>query len=90
MSSPYISNIRLLCSMLSINDTMLVVENGVLIAVKHSLFLDQIRNTPVSWYVLNADIIARGLSELISTQFSIIDYKFFVHLTEKYSKHMLW
>ncbi|CAL4325358.1 Protein TusB [Buchnera aphidicola (Eriosoma grossulariae)] len=90
INSPCYCNLELLSSMLEHQDDLIALQDGVLIAIEHNIFLKKINLNSVMLYVLKEDIIARGLSVYISSQFSIIDYNYFVNLTVKNHKQITW
>ncbi|XRY30746.1 MAG: sulfurtransferase complex subunit TusB [Buchnera aphidicola (Tetraneura akinire)] len=89
ISSPFSCNIDLLFNYFKKNDSLVAVQDGVIIALKNSIFFKktiQLNNL----YVLNKDLENRGLSSFLSPNFRLINYDYFVRMTISYSKSISW
>ncbi|MEC6824818.1 sulfurtransferase complex subunit TusB [Photobacterium sp. NCIMB 13483] len=71
-------------------DEILLLEDAVIVALSENIYFDLIKNIGVKIYLLEADIIARGLQDKCDKDLDVIDYKGFVLLTERHDKHMKW
>ncbi|PSU25316.1 sulfurtransferase complex subunit TusB [Photobacterium phosphoreum] len=71
-------------------DEILLLEDAVIVAVSKNIYFDLIKNIGVKIYLLEADIIARGLQGKCDKDLDVIDYKGFVLLTEQHDQHMKW
>ena len=71
-------------------DEILLLEDAVIVALSKNIYFDLIKNIGVKIYLLEADIIARGLQGKCNKYFHVVDYKGFVLLTEQHDKHMKW
>ena len=72
------------------SDEILLLEDAVIVALSKNIYFDLIKNIGVKIYLLEADIIARGLQDKCDKDIDVIDYKGFVLLTEQHDKHMKW
>ncbi|MEC6797733.1 sulfurtransferase complex subunit TusB [Photobacterium sp. S4TG1] len=72
------------------DDEILLLEDAVIVALSENIYFDLIKNIGVKIYLLEADIIARGLQDKCDKGLDVIDYKGFVLLTERHNKHMKW
>ncbi|ALD15454.1 sulfur transfer complex subunit TusB [Buchnera aphidicola (Aphis glycines)] len=88
--SPYKTNIPLLISMLNKKDDFLALQDGVLIALTNSVFLDSIIFSSANLYLIQEDVYARGIIKNISSDFMLISYINFVSLTLKNKTQMVW
>ena len=71
-------------------DEILLLEDAVIVALSENIYFDLIKNIGVKIYLLEADIIARGLQGKCNKYFHLVDYKGFVLLTEQHAQHMKW
>ncbi|QCI18481.1 sulfurtransferase complex subunit TusB [Buchnera aphidicola (Aphis nasturtii)] len=90
IQSPYKTNIPLLTSILKKQDDFLALQDGVLIALKNSVFVDSIVFTSANLYLIKEDVNARGIINNISSDFILISYIHFVSLTLKNKTQMAW
>ena len=74
---------------LLLGDAILLLEDGVYALFEASDVLKEvIRDVPV--YVLEADVVARGVTNRDDLDISAVDYAGFVGLTETHDKVMSW
>lgn len=71
-------------------DALLLLQDGVLAGLAGSSHLDLLLAAPISLYVLQDDLDARGLSGHISHHITVVGYTHFVELTEKHCSQMAW
>ncbi|CAL4043812.1 Protein TusB [Buchnera aphidicola (Tetraneura ulmi)] len=89
LSSPFSCNTDLLFSYFKENDSLIALQDGVIIALRNSVFFR--KTTKLSnLYVLGEDVTDRGLNSFLSPHFCLINYNYFVRMTIKYSKYMNW
>lgn len=88
--SPAYSDIDTLSLLLSPDDDLLLLQDGVLAAIQGSRALEKLSACGVQLWALQDDLSARGLSEQISPIVQPVDYTFFVALTVKHRQQMAW
>lgn len=89
--SPFQSHALAQClQFICAGDEILLLEDAVNVAVSENIYFDLIKNIGVKIYLLEADIIARGLQDKCDKSLDVIDYKGFVLLTEQHDQHMRW
>lgn len=91
ISSPFKSDFLLFSKIVSEQDSVIFLQDGVLLALKKNYFLYKkyifFRNN----YVLLNDLQARGIANSrISDLFIPINYLDFVHLTEIHKQQIIW
>ncbi|MGJ0192838.1 sulfurtransferase complex subunit TusB [Pantoea sp. RRHST58] len=90
MHSPWYSDLDTLLLLLTAEDDLLLLQDGVLGALEGSSALSRLLTSPATLWVLTEDVIARGLSGQISAKIRPVDYTGFVTLTEKHRQQMTW
>lgn len=90
ITSPYKCDLTALMRIISQGDDLLLLQDGVLAALEGSRALEILLKAPISLYVLQEDIVARGLSAQISTSATRVSYTDFVALTVKNPQQMTW
>ncbi|HKS32779.1 MAG TPA: sulfurtransferase complex subunit TusB [Enterobacteriaceae bacterium] len=88
--SPWQCDIAELTRMLQAGDDLLLIQDGVNAALEGGRYLESLLNAPITVYVLEDDIRARGLSAQISGSVVRVGYTDFVRLTVKHSAQMAW
>lgn len=88
--SPWQCDIAELIRMLQTGDELLLIQDGVNAALAGSGHLESLLAAPITVYVLEEDIIARGLSAQISGSVVRVGYTDFVRLAVKHSAQMAW
>lgn len=71
-------------------DALLLLSDGVVAAVEGNRFLDILLAAPITLYVLQEDVEARGLSGQISSSVVRVDYTDFVRLAVQHPAHLAW
>lgn len=89
-SSPQHSDFALLINMITQDDALLLMQDGVLAALDGSEACNLMSHHVQSIYVLSEDLAARGLVGQISHKITLIDYTGFVALTEKHAQQTAW
>ncbi|KJF95685.1 sulfur relay protein TusB [Photobacterium angustum] len=89
--SPYQSQSLAQClAYVAAGDEILLLEDAVIAGLAKNNYLNVIKNIGVKIYLLEADLIARGLQSKCDESLNVIDYKGFVSLTVKHKQHMKW
>lgn len=89
--SPFQSQSLVQClQYISPNDEILLLEDAVIAGLRENIYFDLIKNADVKIYLLEADVIARGLQNKCDESLKLIDYKGFVSLTVKHEQHIKW
>lgn len=86
--SPVSADLTTLCQMMGEDDELLLLQDGVLCAMRGSPALDALPAERV--YALAEDVEARGLSAHISPDVRLLDYTQFVTLSIKHTSQMAW
>lgn len=90
INSPWRCDFSAMVRFLSAGDDLILLQDGVVAALEGSRTLEILLSAPISLYVLQEDIIARGLSAQISTSATTVSYTDFVALTVKNPQQMAW
>ncbi|MFL4556964.1 sulfurtransferase complex subunit TusB [Yersinia kristensenii] len=88
--SPYHCDLSALLRLVTSEDEILFLQDGVMAVLKNSESLNLLLNNPASLFVLEDDVIARGLSGQISDKITLIGYTRFVDLTLKHQQQLAW
>jgi len=95
-TSPYYSDFDSLISLLTEQDEVLLLQDGVLLGHKISLgnkdnnFLMQLKDKRIQVFALQNDVEARGLMPYMSSYVRQISYADFVQLTVKHPQYFAW
>ncbi|PPI87855.1 sulfurtransferase complex subunit TusB [Candidatus Pantoea edessiphila] len=92
MNSPSYSDFNTLLLMINIEDDILLLQDAVIGAIQGNLIIEKIleTNKSIMIWVLEEDLVARGLIKQISTKVNLVNYNGFVKLTEKHQQQILW
>ncbi len=90
LTSPFKCDFAAMVRLFSAGDDVLLLQDGVLAALEGSHALEILLQAPISLYVLQEDIDARGLSAQISSSAITVSYTDFVALTVKNPQQMTW
>ncbi len=91
--SPYQSSNLATCrKVIAKNDSLLLIEDGVIAGLLNTIYTDQMREllTTHKVFALKADIEARGFTNRIITDINTIDYAGFVDLVIEHSLTQSW
>ncbi|AUQ26994.1 sulfurtransferase complex subunit TusB [Dickeya zeae] len=88
--SPYHSDLDALLRNVGSDDAILLLQDGVIAALSGAPFGERLQSSGATVYALQEDVVARGLSEQISTTIVLIDYTQFVQLTVLHSRQLAW
>lgn len=91
ITSPASNDIRSLVNLLTTEDELLLLQDGVYAALQGSIYSQPLISLEgVGRYVLKEDLIARGLLHKVEPVFQIIEYAEFVNLTVKHTQQLTW
>lgn len=76
--------------MIGANDAVLFWQSGVILALRDNIILKEILNKTKHCYILDNDVVARGLTALIDERLQRINMDEVVKLTEIYYPQMKW
>ncbi|MCW5197474.1 sulfurtransferase complex subunit TusB [Buchnera aphidicola] len=91
INSPFKSDFLLFSTIISKKDAVVLLQDGVLLALKNNYFLQKKYFYFKNNYVLVNDLKARGiLNSKVSNLFNPINYIDFVDLTEIHKQQIIW
>ncbi|ELY5939987.1 sulfurtransferase complex subunit TusB [Cronobacter malonaticus] len=88
--SPWQVDIHALLRLVRPGDDILLMQDGVVAAVKDNGHLATLLASPARVVALQSDVEARGLGAQISSSIDTISYNEFVKLTVKHASQMAW
>ncbi|ELY5853318.1 sulfurtransferase complex subunit TusB [Cronobacter malonaticus] len=88
--SPWQVDIHALLRLVRPGDDILLMQDGVVAAVKDNGHLATLLASPARVVALQSDVEARGLAAQISSSIDTISYTEFVKLTVKHASQMAW
>ncbi len=92
--SPFSSNLIEPClSLCNANDSILLVEDGIYIARRNTIyerFITEAENQAITVYALMSDVQARGLEDKLSSTVLLINYERFVALSVEHQSIQSW
>ncbi|MBF4663982.1 sulfurtransferase complex subunit TusB [Cronobacter malonaticus] len=88
--SPWQVDIHALLRLVRPGDDILLMQDGVVAAVKDNGHLATLLASPARVVALQSDVEARGLVAQISSSIDTISYTEFVKLTVKHASQMAW
>lgn len=88
--SPFVTDMVTLLSLLVPEDDLLLLQDGVIGALKNGQWLEPLLATKARIVVLQEDAIARGLVDQLSPRVAQITYSGFVELAVKHPQQMAW
>jgi tRNA 2-thiouridine synthesizing protein B len=77
-------------ALLRANDALLLLGDGVYIALQHSEDWLALQQSGASLHVLDADARAAGVRQRLAGCFTVVDDDGFVSLTEQHAQQMAW
>lgn len=90
LHSPWQCDFDSLLLLLQEGDDVLLLQDGVTAALAGSQKLQQLLASPATLWVLEEDVMARGLTAQISANVSRLNYTGFVTLTTKHPQQVAW
>ncbi len=88
--SPYECDLPALLRLVTPDDAILLLQDGVTAAVQDSESLALLLKSNAFLCALKEDIIARGLIDKISSEIKVVDYNYFVKLTTEHHPCLTW
>ena len=88
--SPFNTDLDTLLRCMNEGDDLLLLQDGVIAAIKGSRYLELLLAAPISISALQEDLEARGLAAQISSKIDTVSYNDFVRLTVKHERQMTW
>lgn len=71
-------------------DEILLIQDAVVAGIEKNTWCDTLAQAGVNIYVLEADLVARGLREQMSDRFYLVDFSGFVELAVRHETQMKW
>ncbi|ALV90779.1 MULTISPECIES: sulfurtransferase complex subunit TusB [Pantoea] len=90
LQSPWQCDLDSLLLLLQEGDDVLLLQDGVTAALEGSQMFLKLSSSPATLWVLEEDVLARGLVGQISTNIQPLDYTGFVALTIKHQQQVAW
>ena len=90
LQSPWQCDIDSLLLLMQEGDDLLLLQDGVTAALEGSQMFIKLQASPAALWVLEEDVVARGLGEQISTKVARLDYTGFVAMTAKHQQQVAW
>lgn len=81
---------KIMLDLISPLDAVLLWQDGVIFALKENEICSILLQKTASCYVLDNDILARGLSDYIDSRFHVITMLDAICLTEKHYPQIKW
>ncbi|XVB27430.1 sulfurtransferase complex subunit TusB [Citrobacter koseri] len=88
--SPWHADIAAMLRLMEHGDDLVLLSDGVTAAIADGRFLEILQSAPITLYVLQDDVDARGLAGQISDSVVRVDYTDFVRLAVKHPSQMAW
>ncbi|WP_317928796.1 sulfurtransferase complex subunit TusB [Halioxenophilus sp. WMMB6] len=77
-------------SLLTAEDALLLINDGVYTASAQSPFAGHLQGCNCPLYALASDVKARGLENHLLNNIQLVDYEAWVELVAKYPRNMSW
>ncbi|UXI01540.1 sulfurtransferase complex subunit TusB [Photobacterium sp. TY1-4] len=91
MTSPFQSQaLRRCLRYLAPQDEILLIQDAVVAGTEKNAWSEALTQAGVNIYVLEVDLVARGLREQMNERIHVVDYSGFVGLTERHESQMKW
>ncbi|RKQ39429.1 sulfurtransferase complex subunit TusB [Enterobacter sp. R1(2018)] len=88
--SPFNADLETLLRCVREGDDLILLQDGVIAAIKESRYLELLLAAPISVSALREDLEARGLIAQISSKIDTVSYNDFVRLTVKHERQIAW
>ena len=88
--SPWHADIAAMLRVMDHCDDLLLLSDGVTAAIAGGRFLEILQSAPITLYVLQDDVDARGLAGQIADSVGRVSYTDFVRLTVKHAGQLAW
>ncbi len=83
--SPWHADIAAMLRLMEHGDDLVLLSDGVTAAIADGRFLEILQSAPITLYVLQDDVDARGLAGQIADSVGRVSYTDFVRLTVKHA-----
>ena len=88
--SPWHADIAAMLRLMERGDDLVLLSDGVTAAIADGRFLEILQSAPITLYVLQDDVDARGLAGQIADSVVRVGYTDFVSLTVKHEGQLAW
>ena len=88
--SPWHADIAAMLRVIDHGDDLLLLSDGATAAIAGGRFLEILQSAPITLYVLQDDVDARGLAGQIADSVGRVSYTDFVRLTVKHAGQLAW
>ncbi|HBL90261.1 MAG TPA: sulfurtransferase complex subunit TusB [Klebsiella pneumoniae] len=88
--SPWHADIAAMLRLMEHGDDLVLLSDGVTAAIADGRFLEILQSAPITLYVLQDDVDARGLAGQIADSVVRVGYTDFVSLTVKHEGQLAW
>ena len=88
--SPWHADIAAMLRLMEHGDDLVLLSDGVTAAIADGHFLEILQSAPITLYVLQDDVDARGLAGQIADSVVRVGYTDFVSLTVKHEGQLAW
>ncbi|WP_323641106.1 sulfurtransferase complex subunit TusB [Pectobacterium polonicum] len=88
--SPYHVDLDALLRSMGQGDALVLLQDGVIAALAGGDIIHRLLDSAVLLYALRPDTEARGITEQISNNVTLIDYNQFVQLTVEHPQQLAW
>ena len=88
--SPWHADIAAMLRLMEHGDDLVLLSDGVTAAIADGRFLEILQSAPITLYVLQDDVDARGLAGQIADSVGRVSYTDFVNLTVTHASQMNW
>lgn len=88
--SPWHADIAAMLRVMDHGDDLLLLSDGVTAAIAGGRILEILQSAPITLYVLQDDVDARGLAGQIADSVGRVSYTDFVRLTVKHAGQLAW
>lgn len=88
--SPWHADIAAMLRLMEHGDDLVLLSDGVIAAIADGRFLEILQSAPITLYVLQDDVDARGLAGQIADSVVRVSYTDFVRLSVKHAGQLSW
>lgn len=88
--SPWHADIAAMLRLMERGDDLVLLSDGVTAAIADGRFLEILQSAPITLYVLQDDVDARGLAGQIADSVVRVSYTDFVRLSVKHAGQLSW
>ena len=88
--SPWHADIAAMLRLMEHGDDLVLLSDGVTAAIADGRFLEILQSAPITLYVLQDDVDARGLAGQIADSVVRVSYTDFVRMSVKHPGQLSW